>query len=329
MEGVLVTGSARADLERRVRTVPGTDLRPDRRDVPGAVRLRRRPGAPTEEDDEVSMLEDDLLDLEPLLRDAVVLALPFQPLCRDDCPGTVHRVRCTPGGRPRPRTRGGGRPAVGERWPSSTPAGPPARRLSKTTEEKTSGCSEAEDVAQQHASPPFAVEGRRAHPGDVRQPRLRCQAPAAPRVRRVRSVRRPLRPSSGSLSRHADQGRLHQLRRAAHARSGILSWTPSCSSAPSRTVRTPTRTAGCPPTSAWSSSATPCSGWSSPRRSTDPPRPLGGAAGQAAGRGRQRPRARRGRPRDRSRASTSSWAAARRPPAAGTRPRSCPTRSRP
>jgi uncharacterized protein len=41
----------------------------------------------SEEDDEVSMLEGDLLDLEPLLRDAVVLALPFQPLCEDDCPG--------------------------------------------------------------------------------------------------------------------------------------------------------------------------------------------------------------------------------------------------
>jgi hypothetical protein len=26
-------------------------------------------------------------DLEPLLRDSVVLALPFQPLCQDDCPG--------------------------------------------------------------------------------------------------------------------------------------------------------------------------------------------------------------------------------------------------
>jgi uncharacterized protein len=38
-------------------------------------------------DDETSMLEDDLLDLEPLLRDAVVLALPFTPLCEDDCPG--------------------------------------------------------------------------------------------------------------------------------------------------------------------------------------------------------------------------------------------------
>ena len=39
------------------------------------------------EDEETSRLEGDLVDLEPLLRDAVVLALPFQPVCRDDCPG--------------------------------------------------------------------------------------------------------------------------------------------------------------------------------------------------------------------------------------------------
>jgi uncharacterized protein len=43
--------------------------------------------AEDEEDDGASRLEGDLLDLEPLLRDAVVLALPFQPLCRNDCPG--------------------------------------------------------------------------------------------------------------------------------------------------------------------------------------------------------------------------------------------------
>lgn len=30
---------------------------------------------------------DDLLDLEPVVRDAVVLSLPFQPVCRPDCPG--------------------------------------------------------------------------------------------------------------------------------------------------------------------------------------------------------------------------------------------------
>ncbi len=32
-------------------------------------------------------LDGDLLDLEPAFRDAVVLALPMSPLCRDDCPG--------------------------------------------------------------------------------------------------------------------------------------------------------------------------------------------------------------------------------------------------
>lgn len=38
-------------------------------------------------EDEASRLEGDLIDLEPLLRDDVVLELPFQPLCREDCAG--------------------------------------------------------------------------------------------------------------------------------------------------------------------------------------------------------------------------------------------------
>jgi len=32
-------------------------------------------------------IQDGLIDLEPVLRDAVVPALPFQPVCRPDCPG--------------------------------------------------------------------------------------------------------------------------------------------------------------------------------------------------------------------------------------------------
>ncbi len=36
---------------------------------------------------EVYELVDDLIDLRPVLRDAVVTALPFQPVCREDCPG--------------------------------------------------------------------------------------------------------------------------------------------------------------------------------------------------------------------------------------------------
>ena len=88
MEGVLVTGTAQAALDGEcVRC-----LEPISDDVEVTFQELfmyndRRDQSPPEEDDEVSKLEDDLLDLEPLLRDAVVLALPFQPLCEDDCPG--------------------------------------------------------------------------------------------------------------------------------------------------------------------------------------------------------------------------------------------------
>jgi uncharacterized protein len=41
----------------------------------------------TTDEDEVGRLQGDLIDLEPALRDAVVLALPNHPLCREDCPG--------------------------------------------------------------------------------------------------------------------------------------------------------------------------------------------------------------------------------------------------
>jgi uncharacterized protein len=94
MEGVLVTGTARAGLEGEcARCLDPID---DDLDVTFQElyvygdHTRDRTGHHQEqddEDDEVSTLQDDLLDLEPLLRDAVVLALPFQPLCEDDCPG--------------------------------------------------------------------------------------------------------------------------------------------------------------------------------------------------------------------------------------------------
>lgn len=40
-----------------------------------------------DDEEDVRELEGDLIDLEPALRDAVVPALPFQPVCRPDCPG--------------------------------------------------------------------------------------------------------------------------------------------------------------------------------------------------------------------------------------------------
>ncbi|MCG2963681.1 DUF177 domain-containing protein, partial [Escherichia coli] len=45
--------------------------------------------AEIEQDDEVDQywVVDDLIDLDPVLRNAVVTALPFQPVCREDCLG--------------------------------------------------------------------------------------------------------------------------------------------------------------------------------------------------------------------------------------------------
>ncbi len=48
--------------------------------------------AATTEDDEIARLVDDLVDLEPVVHDEVVLALPMAPLCRPDCSGLC--VRC-------------------------------------------------------------------------------------------------------------------------------------------------------------------------------------------------------------------------------------------
>jgi uncharacterized metal-binding protein YceD (DUF177 family) len=41
----------------------------------------------TSEEDEVRRIEGDHLDLEPLARDTVVLALPLAPVCTEDCAG--------------------------------------------------------------------------------------------------------------------------------------------------------------------------------------------------------------------------------------------------
>lgn len=41
----------------------------------------------TTDEDEVGRMQGDLFDLEPAVRDAVVLTLPTNPVCRPDCPG--------------------------------------------------------------------------------------------------------------------------------------------------------------------------------------------------------------------------------------------------
>ena len=87
MEGVLVTGTARAELDgecARCLADIHDDVVGDFQELFAYV---EKGVTGNEEDDDIRRLEGDLLDLEPLLRDAVVLALPFQPLCQDDCPG--------------------------------------------------------------------------------------------------------------------------------------------------------------------------------------------------------------------------------------------------
>ena len=85
-EGVLVTGSAVAPLTgecaRCLDPVASTT------EVSFQELYLYQSGAVDEEaDDEERFLDGDLLDLEPAFRDAVVLALPLSPLCREDCPG--------------------------------------------------------------------------------------------------------------------------------------------------------------------------------------------------------------------------------------------------
>jgi uncharacterized protein len=112
MEGVLVSGTARATLRGEC----GRCLEPV--DDVVEVDLQELYAYPdsttseTTEDDETARLDGELLDLEPLLRDAVVLALPMTPLCRPGCPGlcSVCGERLPEGGEPHDH------PVLDPRW---------------------------------------------------------------------------------------------------------------------------------------------------------------------------------------------------------------------
>ena len=87
MEGVLVTGSAQAGLEGEcVRCLTPIQDEVDV-DLQELYFYEVPEDLSAEEAEETPVVVDDTIDLEPLLRDAVVLALPFQPLCQDDCQG--------------------------------------------------------------------------------------------------------------------------------------------------------------------------------------------------------------------------------------------------
>jgi uncharacterized protein len=96
MEGVLVTGTARALAEGEcVRCLEPVELELEADfqemfsypDADERGRVIAEPDTDAEDDEDRLFLEDGLFDLEPVLRDAVVLALPMQPVCREDCAG--------------------------------------------------------------------------------------------------------------------------------------------------------------------------------------------------------------------------------------------------
>ena len=86
MDGVLVTGTVTGPVAGECGRCL-TDLS-DTLSVP-VQELFLYPDAAADQDpeDELPQLVGDLLDLTPTLRDAVVLALPLNPLCREDCQG--------------------------------------------------------------------------------------------------------------------------------------------------------------------------------------------------------------------------------------------------
>lgn len=87
VEGVLASGEATAPIEGACSRC----LDPIADEVSVQfTELFAYPDSATEEttdEDEVSRLIDDLIDLQPVVRDAAVLALPQVPLCSPDCQG--------------------------------------------------------------------------------------------------------------------------------------------------------------------------------------------------------------------------------------------------
>jgi uncharacterized protein len=86
-EGVLVSGTVQAPVEGEC----GRCLRPISQSVEVSIQeLYAYENSTTDEttdEEEIGRIQGDLIDLEPALRDLVVLALPTNPLCQVNCPG--------------------------------------------------------------------------------------------------------------------------------------------------------------------------------------------------------------------------------------------------
>lgn len=88
VEGILVTGSVTAEIEAECARC----LKP----VSDAISVELcelfvAPGHEVPDEEDAYEVEGLDIDLESMLRDAIALALPLRPVCRDDCKGLCGR----------------------------------------------------------------------------------------------------------------------------------------------------------------------------------------------------------------------------------------------
>lgn len=82
VEGIHVGGSLAGEVVMECRRCLGSF----NREVVVEVEELFYPEDAAEEDDDYRIVDDEL-DLEPVIRDAMVLSLPLNPVCREDCRG--------------------------------------------------------------------------------------------------------------------------------------------------------------------------------------------------------------------------------------------------
>jgi uncharacterized protein len=89
MEGVLASGTVEADVTGECSRCLEPFTEHVDVDLTELYAYRDSVTDETSDPDEVSRIVDERIDLEPAVRDAVLLELPVTPLCREDCPGVV------------------------------------------------------------------------------------------------------------------------------------------------------------------------------------------------------------------------------------------------
>jgi uncharacterized protein len=134
MDGVLIS----ADLWAPIEAECGRCLAPVRDELEVEV-AELFAYEPDPDDEDLPVLEGDLADLAPVLRDAVVLALPLNPLCEPDCAGLCP----TCGIRLADAEAGHSHEALDPRWAALGSMQEQNSRSSATMEEPTSAAPNA------------------------------------------------------------------------------------------------------------------------------------------------------------------------------------------